>query len=136
MYTFKHYVYGHDLSKEPELNNGLWEFDLCYSKVINDKEFEIEYPYHGGQISGDVYSCIFGCIITDDDNNDNLISEIQNFKKEDYEKDYLTFIDFVKKDLIDNKGIDDDTNYDSLVDKIISFLDSNEPKLYTVEASS
>mgnify|MGYP000896186147 CR=1 FL=1 len=139
MYTFNLFVYGHKMSVNKDLNNQISDFDLYCSKFINGKKFEIYCPYHGGQILGDVYSVVFGTIITDDDNNSNLITEIQNFKKEDYEKDYVEYLDFVKKDLIDNKSVVDGEEckeYNLFVDKLIDFLNNTKPQFYQVEASS
>lgn len=139
MYTFNLFVYGHKMSENKELNNKVSDFDLYCPKFINNKKFEIDCPYHGGQITGDVYSVVFGTVITDDDRNPNLISEIQNMKKEDYEKDYLEYLDFVKKDLVDNKNIDgdeEDQEYNLFVDELIDYLDNTEPQFYQVESSS
>ena len=77
MYTFNIYCFGHDLSLNKELNNKLSEFDFEFSTKINGRNWEINFPYHGGQVHGDCYSCVFGTQITDDDNNKNYIKEIK-----------------------------------------------------------
>jgi len=134
MYTFNHFVFGHDLSVDKELNNSINELDIEFNTTINGKEFEVDFPYHGGQVHGDLYSCVFGHIITDDDNNKDYINKIRTAKAEDYIEEYNVFISALIDDLNNNKGIDDD--YDQCVDKLIAFLQSNKPYFYTVEASS
>ena len=52
---------------DPELNEKFCEFDISFSKLINGKKYEVNTPYHGGQVAGDVSSVIFGIIVTDDD---------------------------------------------------------------------
>jgi len=134
MYTYNNYVFGHQLSVNKELNNELTEFDYEFSISINNKSFEISTPYHGGQCSGDVYSVIFGHVITDDDQNPDFVNEIRNAKEEDYIKEYLEFIKQVKVDLIRDKGLE--KKYDEFCDKLITFIDSTKHTFYSVEASS
>ena len=101
MYTFNIYCFGHDLSLNKELNNKLSEFDFEFSTKINGRNWEINFPYHGGQVQGDCYSCIFGTQITDDDNNKNYIKEVCDVTENGY-----TFICILKiRNLIDDKEI-------------------------------
>lgn len=136
MYTFNYYVYGHKMSANSELNNELWEFDPEFSQTINGKYYEVNFPYHGGQVNGDVLSCVFGTTVTDDDQNPNLINEIRNFNEDDYKNDYLDFLQNFKNNLNANLGVPGEEDYDLFVNKLISFLDSTDPELYSVEASS
>lgn len=93
MYTFNLFCFGHQLEKNPELNNLLCEMDLDFSATINGKRFEVDFPYHGGKCRGDVYSCVFGTIITDDDQNILFVDTIRNSKESDYLDDYNQFLD-------------------------------------------
>lgn len=134
MYTFNYYVFGHRMAENKEINNTLNEFDIEFSTKVSGKTYEVDFPYHGGQVSGDLYSCVFGTIITDDDNNPDYINDVRSSKEDDYIKDYNIFLDQLKKNLTDNLGEDDD--YDNFVPKLIDYLDSNSPTFYAVEASS
>lgn len=136
MYTFNHFVFGHDLSVNKELNNSLWGFGVDYETTINNKRFEVTCPYHGGKSKGDTFSVILGCIITDNDHNPNYIEEVRNSKEEDYINEYNIFLEELIKDLNDNKGIEEDGEYDQFADELITFLRKNIPKFYIVEASS
>ena len=138
MYTFNIYVFGHNLSKDKELNNSLNSFDIQFGKKINGKDFELQFPYHGGQCGDVTYSCVFGCQISTDEFNPNHINEIRKFKEEDYIKDYSLFIDALKEELSKWKGsVDmDDEEMDQIIVDLFTFIDNNEPELYSVEASS
>ena len=59
MYTFNNFIFGHELGKNKELNNLLHDFDIEIRMMINDKLHEIDFPYHGGQVRGETYSCVF-----------------------------------------------------------------------------
>ncbi len=129
MYTFNFFVYGHRMANNPELNNSLREWDLEFQKG----DYEVSFPYNGGQVRGDIYSVIFGKIITDDDNNPNYVREVRNAKESDYEKDYQKFVNSYKQFLKDVEFEGDDK---ILVEKLINFLDNTKPEFYSVEASS
>ena len=118
MYVINNFVYGHDISVNEKLNNMLCEFDLEFSKYVNGKDFEVSFPYHGGQVSGDVLSVIFGTIITSDDGNKNFSKEIRNAKTEDYEEDYKVFLKAFIDSVLENKGLDED-GYDEFADELV-----------------
>jgi hypothetical protein len=139
MYTFNLFCFGHQLSKNPELNNLLNEYDLEFHTTINGKRFEVDFPYHGGQCRGDVYSCVFGTIITDDDQNIMYVDTIRNAKESDYLDDYNQFLDQLFKGLdddIQNCGIHEKEEFKNIVTKLKDFIANNEPEFYCVEASS
>lgn len=93
MYTFSYFCFGHELSVDKELNNSLNDMlDLSFSRTINGKKFEAFFPYHGGQVKGDCYSCVFGIIITDSYNNKQFLKTIRACKESDYINDYNQFI--------------------------------------------
>ena len=137
MYTFNIFCFGHDLSLNKELNNKLSEFDFEFNTNINGRNWEINFPYHGGQVQGDCYSCIFGTQITDDDNNKNYIKEIKNAKESDYIDSYNQFLKILISELENYTNLDE---YEEEIKKIIEelkiFLSENEPGFYSVEASS
>ncbi len=137
MYIYNNFVFGHDLSKEPELNNETWSWDITIHERINNRLFEIDFPYHGGQCKGNVYSCIFGTIITDSDpTNKNFAKEVRSAKEEDYIDDYKLFISKVKSLLIEDSLISDEDGFPSFLTRLFNFIDSNEPEFYMVEVSS
>lgn len=137
MYTFNLFVFGHDMSIDPDLNNDIHEFDVEMSRNINSRKYEIDLPYHGGQCAGDLYSVIFGTIVTDDDHNKDYVNIIRNAKEIDYIEDYNSFLTEVKKGLIqDTEGGYGEEKFRGFVNKLIEFLDNNKPGFYTVEASS
>lgn len=133
MYTYNLVCYGHELSLDPVLNNLLRELDLEISTKINNKKWEIDFPYHGGQCMGDVYSCVFGTIITDDD-NPNLIDEIRNLKEEDYAYDYDTFLEFVFNEI--ENLMETETEFIEVFNRLNEFIHNNKPNFYQVEVSS
>lgn len=128
------FVFGHDLSIDKQLNNDLHSSCIELEKNINGINFKISTPYHGGQVKGDLYSLIFGTVITYDDNNKEYINEVKNAKEEDYITEYHQFIDYFINLIILDKG--QDAEMDIFIDKLIHFLQNNKPKFYTVEASS
>jgi hypothetical protein len=134
MYTYNIFVFGHDLSVNPKLNEAVCEFDIEFRDTLNKRKFEVSTPYHGGQVAGDLQSLIFGIVITDDDGNKNFINEVRNAKEEDYLADYQALLAKFIVDLESNKG--EEKEYDDLVDKLIKFLNSKKPGFYSVEASS
>ena len=134
MYVINNFVFGHKLSDNKELNNTLCDYGIEYHKNINGKKFEVEFPYHGGRVNGDTYSCIFGMLITADDGNNDYIKEIRNSKEEDYLTNYNSFLESFIVMLNENKGQESD--YDAFVEKLIVFLKNTEPKFYSVESSS
>jgi len=114
------------MSRNKELNNLLHDYDLEFSKVINGKKFEISFPYNGSQVSGNIYSVIFGISITDDDQNPNYIDEVRGSKSSDYEVEYQQFLDEYIKDL----------SSDIELSEITKYLKSTEPEFYSIQASS
>lgn len=100
----------------------------------------VDFPYHGGQVSGDIYSCIFGTQITDNDGNRNYTNEIRNAKESDYENDFKIFLDNYLKELEDiDRGIKLDSQADEEIPNIqgiIDFIKSETPCFYSIEASS
>ena len=120
-------------------------YDLEFEVIINNKEWKLTFPYHGGQTSFDTPSTIFGYYITDDDNNDLFIEEIRNIKKEDYIKDYYEFVEkFITllkdeaEDILKEENIskEDELIISSMLEDLRSFINNNEPIIYSVEASS
>lgn len=136
MYTYNLFVFGHDVSKDKEINNLIWECDLEFRKTINGKKFEVSFPYHGGIVKGDTYAVLFGVYITDDDHNSNYVSEVRNAKEEDYINDYNQFL----KEFIDNltdfenglAGTEDETDLKPLLD----YLNNTKPEFYNLQVSS
>lgn len=131
MYTFNLFCFGHELAQDPELNNLLNEYDFDLRHKINGRQFEVNFPYHGGQCRGDVYSCVFGIQISDSDFNPNFVKEIRSAKYEDYIDDYNQFIEWLKSEIT---TWDDEVT--EVVQRLITFLDTNKPDFYSVEASS
>ena len=134
MYTYNVFVFDHDLSTNHNLNNQLHDYDCEFRTTINKRKFEINLPYHGGQVSGDTYSVIFGTIITDSDHNKHFTDEIRSAKKTKYTKDYKLFINELKSYLISQKGQDQD--FDEFIDELLEFIKNNKPRFYQVEVSS
>ena len=134
MYTFNLFIYGIQMSENPDINNLLHSCDAEFSTKINGKRWEVNFPYHGGQCRGDVYSCIFGIQISDDDRNPNYVSAIRNSKEEDYIEDFKIFLDQYISYLDQNFGTDPE--FDSDMKKIIDFIRNQKPCFYSVEASS
>ena len=133
MYTFNLFCFGLDLSIDEELNNNLWACDAQFNTKINGKEWEVDFPYHGGQCKGDVYSCVFGTIVSDSDNNSDFISDIRSAKEEDYIADYTKFIDIFLNRLREDES---DPEIKEIIESLESFIKSNKPCFYSVEASS
>ena len=139
MYTFNEFCFGHKLSKNKELNNALDEIGFEFSTIINNRRYQIYFPYHGGQVRGDCYSCIFGTSITDDDQNDSYTDTVRNAKESDYLTDYNQFINELVLDLesdIENCHSDELEEYTDLVNHLKSFILNNKPEFYSVECSS
>lgn len=139
MYTYNLFCYGHQLSKDKELNNLLWSYDIYFPKKINGKDFEVHFPYHGGQVRGDCLSCIFGTVITDDDQNNLFVDTIRNSKESDYLDDYNQYLSDLFQELdndIQNCSDDEKDEYVNLVNRLKDFIKNNKPDFYCVEASS
>lgn len=154
MYTYNNFVYGHDLSINKELNNNISEFDISFQSNINGKNYEVNSPYHGGQVNGDTMSVIFGHILTDDDDKSNYVMTVRSAKEEDYQEDYKLFLErfFINE----QEGIDEMkdvtselgrwyveqnrtqqiTEYETFINQLKDFTDNNLPTFYQVEASS
>ena len=133
MYTFNLFCYGIDMSVEPELNNFLGEYELNFK--IGDREWELDFPYHGGQCRGDVFSCVFGTIISDDDNNPHFLNEVRHAKESDYEPGFRIFIEKFLTELEEIRLELDDVDI-VILDKTINFIKNTKPSFYMVEASS
>ena len=136
MYIINNFVFGHDLSKDREVKNGLHDMDVYFKKNVDKIDFEVSTPYHGGQCGDVSYSVIFGTIITDDDGNPDYVKGVRNAKAEHYVEAYAKFLTAFKRDLLDNVVAFDDPEYAEYVPKLIEFLDTNEPDFYSVESSS
>lgn len=134
MYTFNYFCFGHDLSKDKNLNNSLHDWDVEFNKIINGREYQIDFPYHGGQVRGDCYSCVFGTIISDDDHNPSYIKDIKNAKESDYINDYNKFIDILIEEL--ELHLHHEKGFINVVENLKNFLKNNSPEFYSVEASS
>jgi len=134
MYTFNFFVYGHDIKNSPELNDELHDCDLEFTEQINGFKFEVDFPYHGGQVAGDVCSTIFGTVIADDDGNSNYTNEVRNAKEEKYKENYILFLEKFKEHMTKNLGVD--SGYDEVVNNLIEYLENTQPGFYSVEASS
>ena len=136
MYTFNILCFGHEMAKDKQLNNELNDWDIEFSMKINDRMWEVDFPYHGGQIG--YCSCVFGIRIADDDNSPNYIEEIRTAKEEDFIDDYNKFLqnllDGLEKD-VEIAGIHE-KEIKLIVDKLNIFVKNNKPKFYSVEASS
>ncbi len=138
MYTYNEFVFGQNLFLNKELNLRVHDFGLECRYNINGKKFQLDHPYHGGQVAGDNLSVILGHSITDDDNNPEYINTVRNKKEEDYIKDYNEFVKLLKEELLTIKGTNEKMGeeFDKTIDDLIEFLDSTSPGFYTVEISS
>lgn len=126
MYTYDLIIFGHRLNDEPELNKIIGENDL----VFEFDKYEVETQYHGNSID---YVISFGIEITDTDcSNPFYIDKIRNFKEEDYIKDYNIFIEKYIESL--NEIKEDEEILE--IEKVINFLKTNKPKLYSLQVSS
>lgn len=134
MYTYNMYCFGHKLAENKELNNLFHDLDVEFFTEINNREWGISLPYHGGQILGDCYSTIFGISITDDDHNPNLIQEIQKFDENEYLIDYSEFLSQFLKSLEEDS--EEDSDIKDLLLKLKEFIEQNKPTFYSVEVSS
>lgn len=140
MYTLNNFVYGHKMATDEKLNNELHDWDFEFREKVDGKKFTLNFPYHGGQCAGSVYSCILGCEITDDDQNPHYIDEVRSAKEEDYSDGYKKFIGIIisgmEEDLNSEWVGDDKENYVNFVNKFKEFIKNNEPCFYSVESSS
>ena len=137
MYTYNMLVFGHNFSIDPQVNNAIHDFDLEHLEVINGKTFEVSMPYHGGQIAGDTFSVVCGFEITDDDQNTNYLAEVKAFVEADYVENYRLFIESYKKVVVLPFLKETESKEEfRVVAAILTFLESREPGVYTVEASS
>lgn len=136
MYTFNYFCFGHKLSNNKELNNELQNWDFSYKKIINNRKFELYFPYHGGQVLGDTYSCVLGIIISSDESNPNYINEIRNAKESDYLDDYNLFLSDMLKDFDSDNYAEFEIEVLETIAKFKDFLTKNNPEFYHVEASS
>ena len=136
MYTFNYFCFGHKLSIDKELNNELHDNDFSFSRKINNRIYEIHFPYHGGQVSGDCYSCVFGTIITDDDGNPDYIDEVRNAQESDYIDDYNTFIMEMTIEFESDSYSEFEMHILKIFSKLKKFLSENNPEFYSVQASS
>lgn len=134
MYTYNLYCFGHKLSEDKELNNLLSEYDIEFSRKIKDRIWAVDFPYHGGKVRGDCYSCVFGTIITDDDNNDDYINEIKNSTEKDFIVDYNEFLSILLSEL--EKEVESEKEFSSVVSRLKTFLEKNSPTFYSVQVSS
>lgn len=141
MYTYNYFCFGHDLSKDKNLIDRLYEWDIDHSKMINGNEYTLRFHYHGGKCGDDPHSCVLGVVITDDDNNSNYINEVRNVREVQYVLDYIEFINdlftILKQDC-DSDAFEgnDKEDFKKLVDDLSVFLRDNVPGFYTVEVSS
>ncbi len=147
MYTYNIFCFGHEMALNKELNNFLRYYEMEFFDTIKGKEWQIDFPYHGGQVKDDTYSCVFGTIITDDDNNPNYVNEIRNAKEENYLADYETFLDKLLTQCEDDvihmnetfsslEEIEYREAYKQLIDELKEFTKNNKPTFYSIEASS
>ena len=133
MYTFNLFCFGLDLSVDKELNNDICSVDLEFGTIIGSRRWEVNFPYHGGQCAGDLFSCVFGTNISDSDNNPSFVSEVRSAKEEDYIGDYEKFIDIFLNRLREDSG---DPEVKDVLDRLEEFVKYNKPCFYSVEASS
>lgn len=133
MYTFNLFCFGLDLSADEKLNNDLHYCDVEFNTKINGKEWEVDFPYHGGQCDGDLFSCVFGTIVSDSDNNPSFVSDIRSAKGEDYKRDYEKFIDIFLNRLREDSS---EPEIKDILDRLEEFINHNKPCFYSVEASS
>ena len=138
MYTYNIFCFGHELSKDKELNNLLREWDIELEEKIDKRIWEIDFPYHGGQVRGDISSCVFGTVITTDDRNPNYINIVRKAKEEDYIDDYNKFLSVVIDRIEENVELveEPELDFEELITKLKSFLKENKPRFYSVEVSS
>ena len=138
MYTYNIFCFGHELSKDKELNNLLREWDIEFEEKIDKRIWEIDFPYHGGKVRGDISSCVFGTVITTDDRNPNYINIVRKAKEEDYIDDYNKFLNVVIARIEENVELREESelDFEELITKLKSFLKENKPKFYSVEVSS
>lgn len=137
MYIINNFVYGHRMFRSPALNNEMVENELSFRTNVNGKIYEVDFPYHGGQVDGDIYSVIMGHLITSDDGNENytdeMIAVIQN--ENEYREEYNIFLKRYIENIEGGRGGYGE-NYDSVLDDLIEYLNNTEPEFYTVQSSS
>ena len=129
-------VFGHDFSVNATINNTIHGYDLEYSSTVNDKEFEVSNPYHGGQIAGDTFSVVCGYTVSDDDSNKQYLKQVKQFVEADYLADYLAFVEEYKEFLLETISETDDEDEKTEIQAVYDFFGSHEPSLYSVEVSS
>lgn len=141
MYIINNLMYGHDLSKNKELSDLIYEYDVDFRWTKNGVQYTVEMPYHGGQVAGDCPSIFFGAWIANDDGNKNYVKEVREAKEETYKADYQ---EFVQEFLIDMKSSLEEflelegSNGEAakFIQEVEKFLSENEPEIYSVESSS
>ena len=136
MYTFNYFCFGHRMADNKKLNNFIADLDLEFRRSVNGKDYEVSYPYHGGQVDGDVYSVVFGFNITDDDDNPDYINVIRKVKEEDFIKGYNIFLSEYTNWLKTEDFSDFEEEELKTLKELIDFLEKTEPCFYSVEASS
>ena len=135
MYTFNLFCFGHRLAKNKELNNSLHDWCIEFNKTINGKNFEVSFPYHGGQVRNDCYSCVFGIIISDDDNPD-YVNNIKSVNELDYLNDYNEFLRIFFHEFESDTYAEHEKEILEVVKRLKKFIIENKPEFYTVEISS
>jgi hypothetical protein len=132
MYTFNLFCFGHNLAKDPELNNDLSsKIDAEFSTVIHNNRWELKFPYHGGQINPP-WACVLGLEISDSETK-NSVQTLRSFKEEDYIDDYNKFLKMMLSSLRETLIEADDLE---VIDRLEVFLRENSPEIYIVEVSS
>lgn len=149
MYVINNFMYGHNMSKNKKLNNFIHDFDIEFDgKTINGVEYQVDCPYHGGQVLGDTYSVMFGVFITYDDQNPSYVEEVRNTSEDKYNKGYQEFIKLYLENLDeyieetkswgkeDNWSEGDKKEFEKTALELKKFLTETEPEFYSVESSS
>lgn len=137
MYIINNLMYGHNFSKNKELSDLLYEYDVYETQSKGSIEYKVQLPYHGGQVAGDIPSVMFGAFITDDDGNPSYVKELREAKEETYKEGYQEFVQYFLTAMKGSVEQDpSDEEYNEFVEKLERFLSENEPEFYSVESSS
>ena len=153
MHTYNVFCFGHETTGNPAVNF-LKELVVSseFNLDINNKEWAVEFPYHGGLVSGDDMPCLFGTAITDNSFRYNhYTDEVRAAKESDYAEDYQSFLDWLLSRLqnyIEYKDTEefgstptsclrnkDYAEFHNNVNQLKEFLANNKPKFYSIEVS-
>jgi len=141
MHTYNVFCFGHETTGNPVVD---FLKELVVSSEFNikigNKEWVVEFPYHGGLVSGDDMPCLFGTAVTDSYlQNKDYTDEVRAAKESDYTEDYQSFLDRLLNQLqnyIEYKYTEEfGFTFHNNVNQLKEFLANNKPKFYSIEIS-